>query len=208
MEQTIYKSDMHKAAAEAAKKATGALQKLISKEMRLIVVDVESFEGPEETDAQQLAERCVEYYKKGKIIILAPIKIYEDNGDKRDSGSMLMFIEKKDMHELGTLIVSNLIGAEEKFKAGMNESAVTEALNIIGNAYIDVISKVYDATIMSMVPAVVNAMDFDGFIGDMVTQPKGRVYVVFDTELLITKKVIKIPFLLAVSLENPKVTSN
>jgi hypothetical protein len=204
MGDTIYKNDVHKAASEAAKKATEALQKLISTDTRLIVANVESFEGPEEIDAKHLAERCVEYYKKGKIIILAPIKIYEDDGDKRDAGSMLMFIEGKDMHELGNLIISNLRRVEEKFRASMNESAVTEALNIIGNAYIEVISKVYDSTIMSMVPTIVDAFDFDSFIGDMITNPKERVYVVFDTELLITRKIVRIPFLLAVSLERPK----
>jgi hypothetical protein len=204
MEETIYKSDIHKAAADAARKATGALQKLISPDMRLIVVDVEKFEEPEETDAEHLAERCVGYYKKGKIIILAPIKIYEDNGIKKDAGAMLMFIEKEDMHELGNLILSNVAREEEAFSASMNESAVTEALNIIGNAYINVIAKVYESTIMSMVPEIVNAMKFDTFIGDMVTKPKDKTYIMFDTELLITKRVVRIPFLLAVSFENPK----
>jgi chemotaxis protein CheY-P-specific phosphatase CheC len=204
MENTIYKSDMHKAAVEAAKKATEALQKLIASDMRLIVVDVEKFEKPEETDAQHLAERCLEYYKKGKVIVLAPVKIYCDNGDKKDSGAMLMFIEKEDMLALGGLILSKLNKEERTFSAHMSESAVTEALNIIGNAYINVVAKAYDSTIMSMVPEIVNAMNFDGFISNMIAKPKDRIYIVFDTELLITKKVLKIPFLLAVSLEPPK----
>jgi ABC-type nitrate/sulfonate/bicarbonate transport system substrate-binding protein len=205
MEETIYKDDLHKTAELAAKKATLALQKLISPDARFIVAGIEKFDEPEETDAKKLVERCIKYYKDGKAIILAPIKIYNDDGSKKDSGAILMFMDKEDMNKLGALILSNMTTDDKKFSASMHESVITEALNIIGNAYIDVIAKVYKLTIMSMVPEVVNALKFDDFVGKMARKSKEMMYVVFDTELMVTRHVVRIPLLLAVSLEGKNI---
>jgi chemotaxis protein CheY-P-specific phosphatase CheC len=200
MEQTIYKNDLQKASVLAAQKASKALQQLIAPETRLIVSDVEVFEKPQEMDATKLAEKCVQYYKQGNAIVFAPVKIYEDDGVKRDAGSILMFIDQENMTALGNLILQRLAKYEDRVKPGMLESAITEALNIIGNAYIEIVSEFYKTTIMSMVPEIIDTMTFDGFIGEMISVSNDKTYVVFDTTLFVTKSVIKIPFLLAVSL--------
>jgi hypothetical protein len=200
MEETIYKNDLQKAAVEAAQKASQALQRLIAPESRLIVDDVEVFEKPEELDARKLAKRCIEYYKDDKTIVTAPIKIYEDDGGKRDGGVMMMFIDKKDMEKLSSLIIERLFTEEAKMQSGMRESAITEALNIIGNAYIEVVSEYYKVTIMSMVVTIIDTMSFDEFIGNMISDRDKKTYVIFNTNLVITRNVIQIPFLLAVSL--------
>jgi chemotaxis protein CheY-P-specific phosphatase CheC len=201
MQQTTYKSGMYKAAAQAAKKATQALQKLISSETQLIVADLESMEKPESADAQRLAETCIELYKQNKIIVSTKIKIYKDDGSKNDCGEMLMFIERDDMNKLGSLILAKLASDKERFSAGIKESAITEALNVIGNAYIEVIAKYYKSTLMSMVPKIITDMDFDDFVGNMASESKDKVYVIFNTHLIITKNVIKIPFILAASFK-------
>jgi chemotaxis protein CheY-P-specific phosphatase CheC len=199
-DQTIYKNELQKAAVEAAQKASEALQQLIAPDTRLIVADVEVFEKPQELDAQKLAERCIEYYKQGKVIVSATIKIYQDDGVKIDGGLMMMFIDQSDIDRLGALILQRLATDEERIQLGMQESAIIEALNIIGNAYIEVVSEYYKTTIMSMVPKIIDSMAFDGFIGNMVSGSDKKTYVIFNTSLLITKNVIEIPFLLAVSL--------
>jgi chemotaxis protein CheY-P-specific phosphatase CheC len=199
-EQTIYKNDLQKAAVVAAQKASQALQQLIAPGTRLIVDGVEVFEKPEELDAQKLAERCIEYYKQGKAIVSATIKIYQDDGAKRDGGIMMMFIDRDDIDRLGALILQRLTTDEERMQSGMQESAITEALNIIGNAYIEVVSQYYKTTIMSMVPQIIDSMAFDGFIGEMISGSDKKTYVIFNTNLLITKSIIEIPFLLAVTL--------
>jgi chemotaxis protein CheY-P-specific phosphatase CheC len=204
MEETIYQDDFYKAAALAAKKATDSLQQLISSDTRVIMTNVERFEKPEETDARQLAKRCIEYYKANKVIASADIKIYEENDVERYAGLMLMFIVQEDYHKLGRLIVENLRNEEDQFRSGMKESAITETLNIIGNAYINVISQAYKKTIMSMVPSIVSAIKFDEFISSIISNSKDKLYIMFDTELMITKHVIKMPFLLAVALQSPE----
>jgi hypothetical protein len=199
-EQTIYKSKLQKSAVLAAQKASQALQRLIAPGTRLIVADVEVFEKPQEVDAQKLAERCIQYYKQGKAIVSAPIKIYQDNGIKKDGGIMMMFIDQADIAQLASLILQRLDTDEDRMRVGMKESAITEALNIIGNAYIEVVSEHYQTTIMSMVPTIVDAMAFDGFIGNMIVSANKKTYIIFNTNLLITKSVIQVPFLLAVTL--------
>jgi chemotaxis protein CheY-P-specific phosphatase CheC len=196
----IYKNDLHKAAAVAAERATNALKKLISPKTRLIVADIEALEKPLELDAQKLAKRCIEYYRQDKITISADVKFYSDDGSKNDGGIMLMFIDKGDYHAMGRLILSRIANDEERFSAGMEDSAVTEALNIIGNAYINVIADHYQITLMSMVPKVVTDISFDSFVGDIVSGASEKTYVLFDTNLIITESVIRIPFLLAVAL--------
>jgi chemotaxis protein CheY-P-specific phosphatase CheC len=199
-EKTIYKNELQKSAVLAAQKASQALQRLIAPDTRLIVADVEVFEKPQELDAQKLAERCIKYYKQNKVIVSSAIKIYQDDGAKRDGGVMMMFIDQGDIDRLSTLILQRLSTDEERMRLGMQESAITEALNIIGNAYIEVVSGYYQTTIMSMVPAIIDSMVFDDFIGEMVSRATNKTFVIFNTDLLITKSVIEIPFLLAVTL--------
>jgi chemotaxis protein CheY-P-specific phosphatase CheC len=199
-EQTMYKNELHKAAVVAAQEASKALELLISPETKLLVSDVEVFEKPEEIDAQKLAERSIAYYKEGKKIIAAKIKIYEDNGVKEDGGVMMMFMDDRDISLLSDLILKRLKTDEERFKVGMKESSLTEALNIIGNAYIEVVSNYYNKTIMSMVPSMIDTMTFDDFIGEILSASQKKTYVVFDTDLLLTRNTVKIPFILAVAL--------
>jgi chemotaxis protein CheY-P-specific phosphatase CheC len=200
-DQTVYKTELHKAAAVAAEKATKALQKLVSTTARLIVADVETLEKPKEVDVQNLAERCIEYYKQDKVTISSQIKIYEENGDKKESGVMLMFLDKTDYHALGRLIAKTLKKEEERFAPGIEESAVTEALNIIGNAYIEVLANHFHMTLMAMVPEIVNTMKFDNFIGSIASESEDKLYMIFDTNLVITENIIRIPFLLAVAVQ-------
>jgi chemotaxis protein CheY-P-specific phosphatase CheC len=197
---TIYKNELHKAAVMAAQKATEALEHLIAPETRLIVSDVEVLDKPQEVDAQKLAERCIEYYKEEKIIIASKIKIYKDSGEKKEGGIMMMFMDKNDFGSLSSMILKRLDSDEDRLQMGMRESAVTEALNIIGNAYIEVVSNHYKKTIMSMVPNLINSRKFDNFIGEILSTSEKKTYVIFDTDLLVTRSTIKIPFLLAVAL--------
>jgi chemotaxis protein CheY-P-specific phosphatase CheC len=208
MNQTVYQNEFFKVAAEAAKKATTALQKIISSKTRVILTNFEQIENPEETDAKHLAERCVDYYKKGDIITSAKIKIYKDDNSSIDAGIMLMFITQRDFQLLGKLLLENKIGEEQQYAGGMKESAVTEMLNIIGNAYINVVAKVYKTTIMSMVPEIIDTMKFDNFVSDLVSGSQNKLYVIFDTELMITTHVIKMPFLLAVAFDKSKFIGN
>jgi chemotaxis protein CheY-P-specific phosphatase CheC len=195
-----YKNELHKAAVLAAQKASEALEHLIAPKTRLIVSDVEVLEKPEEVDAQKLAERCITYYKEDKTIIASKIKIYEDDGRKKDAGLMMMFMEESDIDALSTLILKRVKTDELRTQYGMRESAITEALNIIGNAYIESVAHYYKKTIMSMVPTIIDAMEFDKFIGEILAASSRKTYVIFDTDLLVTRSAIKIPFLLAVAL--------
>jgi chemotaxis protein CheY-P-specific phosphatase CheC len=199
-DQTIFKNELQKAAVLAAQKASKALQYLIVPDTRLIVSDVEVLDNLEELSAKKLAERCIAYYKEGKIIIASPIKIYKDNGVKEDGGVMLMFIDQGDIDKLGALILEKITNDEERMKSGMLESAVTEALNIIGNAYIEIVSKYYKTTIMSMVPEIIDPMTFDGFVGGMLAKSNKKTYVIFNTTLMVTKNTIELPFMLAITL--------
>jgi chemotaxis protein CheY-P-specific phosphatase CheC len=194
--------DLHMAAVKAAQSASIALQKLISPETRLVVAEVEALQNPHELDAQKLAERCIEYYKQDKITVSTSVKLYNNDGSKEESGVMLMFIDQKDYHTLGMMILSKLKNDEQRFSANVEESAITEILNIIGNAYISVLAEYYQLTLMSMVPKIVDASTFDNFIGSIVSDTRNKTYVLFDTNLMITENIIRLPFLLAVALKN------
>jgi chemotaxis protein CheY-P-specific phosphatase CheC len=200
MTQSIYSNELNKAATKAAQKASLALQQLLEPETRLLVSDVEIFEKPAELNAKSLAERCIKFYQEGKIIVASDVKIYEDNDIKRPAGVMMMFIDQSDIDSLSDIIMKRLTSDEQRMARGMRESAVTEALNIIGNAYIEVVSHHFKKTIMSMVPKIISSLVFDDFIGQILATSQSKTYVFFNTELIVTKNTIRIPFVLAVAL--------
>jgi chemotaxis protein CheY-P-specific phosphatase CheC len=189
-----------KAAAVAASQATEALQKLLSKETQLMVANVEAFEKPQETDAGSIAERCVSYYKSGKTVVSAAIKTYKSDGEKLDSGVMLMFVDKPDAENLCRIMLSKLEQTLQEPPENLEDSTLTEALNVIGNAYINVVAEHYDKTLMSMVPHITNSINFDAFIGDLLRESDQKTYILFDTQLRVTSQVIQIPLLLAVAI--------
>jgi chemotaxis protein CheY-P-specific phosphatase CheC len=202
MKNSPSKSEIYKAAKFAAKKATSALQKLIDPYTKLVLADIETMEMPEESSAKELAEKCMEYYQSGNVIISSKIKQYKDSGSKIKAGEMLMFLSEPDMKDLGGLIIKNLSDDEERMNPDVELSAILEMLNIIGNAYISVLAKSYNVTLISMVPEKIDTMKFDSFIGKILNKSNEKVYVVFNTELVVTRHVIKIPFLLAVMIDN------
>jgi chemotaxis protein CheY-P-specific phosphatase CheC len=192
-------SALQEAARLASKRASESLQELIAPEATLTIREVEILEKPEQVDAQQLAKRCIEYYQQDKVIVSSLIKIYSGE-EKTDGGVVLMFLDQSDVDSLGSLILRKLRDDEDRMRYGMQESAITEALNIIGNAYIEVVGEFYNTTIMSMVPQIVDAMTFDDFIGQIISGSTKKAYIIFNTHLLVTDHSIEIPFLLAVSL--------
>jgi chemotaxis protein CheY-P-specific phosphatase CheC len=203
MDQQTTNNDINDLVSKASQKASEALQKLISSDTQLILTSVEKIEKPQETDATKLAERCIDYYKKNKVIVFAPIVIYSDQNKHQNGGSMLMFLNAVDSDKMSRIILDNrLKDSDDRYLSGMKESSITEVMNIIGNAYVNVISEYYKITILPMVPRIVNALNFDQFIGDIISNSNEKAYVLFNTELLITKQVIRMPFIIAVALKD------
>jgi hypothetical protein len=200
MKEEIFKSDIHVAAAAAARNATKSLQKLVNADARVILANFEQFENPMQADAKELSERCSNYFSDEKIILSAALKVYHDNDIKESAGEMMMFLDQPDKEKFEYMLLSQLDKKESSIP-GMAESSLTEALNVIGNAYIKVVAKYYNITLVSMVPKLVGAAYVDNFITELISGTEGKVVVVFDTELIITRGSIHIPFLLSAVID-------
>jgi hypothetical protein len=200
MQTDKYQSDLYKEAVVAAKHATQALQKLISTDARVILVDLEQFETPRQVEAKKLVQRCMRYFEEGKLIISSSLKVYLAHNAKKPAGELLMFLDPHDKESLETLLLSRLENTDP-LDPGLEESALTETLNVIGNAYINVVAQQYNLTLMSMVPQIITDATFDQFINEMISGSQNKLYMVFDTQLIVTRGTINIPFLLAVAVK-------
>jgi chemotaxis protein CheY-P-specific phosphatase CheC len=181
---------------DAAHIAAKSFTKLISSKLTVRNVETKFYSHPHINTSLELAKNILFHYQAHDYII--EIKFTLEATSK--TGTIVAYIPLDAAKELVDILLKKPIGTTKNFES-IDNSALIETLNIIGNAYLTAITQMMNDNFICSPPSQIGSSSIDSVISSLTRTEPDNVYIYFKNVMQVTKLAIQISIFIVIPWE-------